>query len=78
MAKDSFHVISRSDGAWSVRKTGEGRAARVFDIRSDAVAFARSIAKKKKGEIVIHGCDGRIRERDSYGKDPCPPRDKRK
>ncbi len=77
MARDSYHVISRSDGKWSVRKTGEGRASRVFDNRSDAISFARNIAKDNSGEMIIHGRDGRIREHNSYARDPHPPRNKR-
>ena len=28
-----------------------------------------------EGEVVIHGRDGKIRDKDSYGLDSCPPRD---
>ncbi len=77
---DSYHVVSHAGGKWSVRKTGEGRASRVFDTRSDAISFARSVAKDTCGEIIIHGRDGRIRETSSYGRgiaaDPYPPRSK--
>ena len=33
-------------------------------------------AKRAKSEVVLHGRDGRIRSKDSYGNDPIPPRDK--
>lgn len=76
--KYSYHVVSRSSGNWSVKKAGEGRACRVFPTRSDAISFARSIARSAArdtcSEVVIHGRDGRIRDKDSYGHDPCPPR----
>ncbi len=72
----SVHVISRSDGKWSVRKTGEGRASRVFSNQRDAISFARSVAKSSKSEMIIHSRDGRIRDSDSYGQDPCPPRNR--
>ena len=29
----------------------------------------------QKSEVVIHGTDGRIRDKDSYGNDPMPPKD---
>ena len=77
MARDSFHVVSRYNGKWSIRKTGENRALHVFNKRTDAIIFARSAAKNNCGEIIIHGRDGRIREVRSYGKDPCPPQKKR-
>lgn len=77
MAKQAYHVVSRSDGKWSVRRTGEGRATRVFDTRSDAISFGRSAAKDEAGELIVHGRDGRIRETNTYGKDTQTPRDKR-
>ncbi|TCP05507.1 uncharacterized protein DUF2188 [Rubrivivax gelatinosus] len=33
------------------------------------------MARQGQGELLIHGQDGRIRARDSYGNDPCPPKD---
>jgi hypothetical protein len=42
-----------------------------------AIEHGRSIAKAQKAEFYIHGRDGRIREKDSYGKDPYPPKDKK-
>lgn len=77
MAKGAYHVVSRADGKWSVRKTGEGRASKVFDRRSEAIAFGRSVAKGKSGELIVHGRDGRVREVNTYASDPLPPRDKR-
>ena len=42
--------------------------------KKEAVGIARLIAKSYKSELVIHGRDGRIQDRDSYGRDPFPPR----
>ena len=72
----SQHVV-KADNGWAVRGEGDSKATRKFDTQSDAVAYARSIAKSSHGEIIIHGQDGKIRERDSYKNDPCPPRNKR-
>ena len=50
---------------------------------STAATVAASIekpipkAKENRAEVVIHGRDGKIRDSDSYGNDPCPPRDQR-
>jgi len=73
----TYHVVSRPDEKWSVRKTGEGRASRVFGACSEAVSYARTVARSRSAELVIHGRDGRIRQRDTYRKDPFPPRVKR-
>jgi len=46
----------------------------VFDTQSEAIEAARKIAEKQKTELYIHGKDGRIRDRNSYGNDPYPPK----
>jgi len=38
---------------------------------------AREIAKNQKTELVIHNRDGKISDKDSYGNDPFPPKDKK-
>ena len=45
--------------------------------QSDAIDAARDIARNQAAEVVIHGRDGRIRDKDSYGNDPVPPHDRR-
>jgi hypothetical protein len=76
MAKNSRHVVPRQDG-WAVKKSGTTRASKVFDSQVDAVRYARSQAKKVSGELYVHRRDGTIRERDSYGSAPHPPKDKK-
>lgn len=74
MKNNSFHVVGDAGGRWVVRKTGTSRASRNFDRKSDAVSYARSTAKSHRGEIIVHGRDGRIRERDYYHHDLFLPR----
>ena len=38
--------------------------------QSDAIRIGRAAAQLKKCELVIHGKDGRIRRKVSYGNDP--------
>ena len=71
--KPGQHVVP-SGSKWAVRKSGSSRASGTFDRQSDAIDSARKLAKKQKTELYIHGRDGKIRERDSYGNDPHPPR----
>jgi len=71
--KKGQHVVP-SDGGWSVRKAGSSRATRNFNTQKDAIAAATEIARNQGAELYIHGSDGRIRERNSYGNDPFPPR----
>ncbi len=75
--KKGHHVAPSPRGGWSVRKTGASRASRVFDTQKDAVEYGKKQARENHSELYIHRKDGTIRERDSYGNDPCPPKDKR-
>lgn len=68
----SQHVVPR-EGEWAVRGEGNSRDTRRFRTQGEAVEAARQIAKNNKSELLIHGRDGRIRERNSYGRDPFPP-----
>lgn len=44
------------------------------DTQAEAIQRAREIARNQESELFIHGRNGKIRERDSYGNDPFPPR----
>jgi hypothetical protein len=77
MSKKNIHVTHRSDGNWAVKGEGDSRASSLHDTQRDAVVAGRSIAKNNKAELVIHGRDNRIIDKDSYGPDPNPPKDKK-
>ena len=73
MAKRNQHVVRHNRG-WAVRGAGSQRATSVHRTQQAAIDAAREIARAQKSELFIHGRDGRIRERDSYGNDPYPPK----
>lgn len=77
MSKKGKHVVPRKEGGWAVKTAGKARAGKVFENKTDAVKYARDSARKERGELYVHGRDGTIKERRSYGKDPFPPRDKK-
>lgn len=66
------HVEPTGEG-WAV-KDGSSGSVGSFQTKEDAVRAGREIARSKNGEHIVHGRDGRIVERDSYGRDPFPPR----
>ena len=53
----------------------EGRVASRHRLKAEAVAAGREIARGLRVEHTIHGEDGKISEKNSYGADPCPPKD---
>ncbi len=75
MSKKSNHVVPSKDrGRWDVKKSGSTRASKSFDRKEDAVKYGRKLSRKEKTELYIHKKDGRIQDRNSYGKDPFPPK----
>jgi hypothetical protein len=76
MAGKDQHVVPRGED-WVVEGAGNSRATRVTQTQKQAIEAATSIAKHQKSEVVIHGRDGKIRDSDSYGNDPNPPRDRK-
>ncbi len=70
------HVVPHPDG-WAVRGEGKEKASSVVSTQREAIERGREIAINQGSELVIHGRDGRIRDKDSYGHDHCPPKDKK-
>ena len=68
------HVVRHGTG-WAVRKAGSSRVSSNHTTQHAAIEKAKRAAKRDHGEVVIHDRHGRIRDKDSYGPDPHPPRD---
>jgi hypothetical protein len=75
--KKSQHVVPAIGGGWSVRKEGATRAVKHFTTKDEAESWARARSIKERAELVIHRLDGTIAEKDSFGNDPHPPRDRK-
>lgn len=76
MAKKDIHVVLHTDG-WATKKEGAERVGRVVGTQKEAIERAREQARRENVEVVIHRRDGTIRDSDSYGRDPNPPKDKK-
>jgi hypothetical protein len=73
MTRRNQHVVPHDDG-WAVRGAGSQRATSLHATQREAIEAARDIARNQGTELFVHGRDGRIRERDSEGRDPYPPK----
>lgn len=73
MAKKNQHILPHSQG-WAVKSAGASRATVVVSTQKQAIDIGRAISKNNKSELIIHRPDGRIRDKDSHGKDPYPPK----
>ncbi len=69
----SIHVVPHGKD-WAVRSARSERAAVVTPKQSDAIVRGRDMAIRQQTELKIHGRGGQIRESNSYGNDPFPPR----
>ena len=63
------HVVVHDNG-WAVRAEGASATTLIFRTQSEAWEKAKSIARKERTEALLHGRDGVIRARNTYGHDP--------
>ncbi|QNR07769.1 MULTISPECIES: DUF2188 domain-containing protein [Staphylococcaceae] len=68
------HVTRNSDGTWNVLGAGNSKVTKIHQTQAEARKHAIEIAKNQKSEVIVHGRDNKIRERNSYGNDPNPPK----
>lgn len=78
MGKRNQHVVPLGNG-WAVKGAGNDRITVITETKKEAVEVARKIAKNNHSELVIHGKDGKIQDKDSYSysNDTVPPKDKK-
>lgn len=75
MSKANFWAVPSRDGkGWAVCREGADRVLSVHATQAEAWAEAQQLARNSKGEAVLLGTDGMIRERNTYGSDPFPPK----
>lgn len=92
MTQNSRHVAPTLDNRWSVRKSGASRASRIFDKKTEAIAYAKIQALREHSALYIHGNDGMVIEKpdlkvslaqtsyhikESSGQYSCPPKAKK-
>jgi hypothetical protein len=75
LAKGDVHVnYRRDDSKWAVEVEGNSRASSLHETKGPAEKAGRNAAKGNRSELFVHGQDGKIQERNTYKKDPFPPR----
>lgn len=67
--KKNQHVVPHQ-GKWAVKGAGNERNTVITNTQQQAIEKARQIAKNQESELLIHGRNGTIREKNSYGNDP--------
>ena len=79
MKRNSFdrkgvHVTPHRKGAWQVKVEGNERATKVLPTQREAIEIGRDRATTLESELYIHRPNGVIRDANSYGNDPYPPK----
>ena len=69
------YVVRHGDG-WAVRGANNSRVTKVTSTQKEAINVARNIAINQHSELRVQGTNGKFRTCNSYGYDPCPPKDK--
>jgi uncharacterized protein (UPF0262 family) len=67
------HIVKHNDG-WAIRGAGNNKVTKVCKTQKQAIDLGKEICKNQQSELLIHGLDGKIREKNSYGNDPFPPK----
>ncbi|WP_431158216.1 DUF2188 domain-containing protein [Winogradskyella poriferorum] len=62
------HVVPYENG-WAVRREGNKRITSKHRKQSTAIKRAKTLAKRKKADVIIHRESGGIRDRISYAED---------
>lgn len=68
------HVTPHPCGGWQVKGAGNNKATVRTSTQNEAIRLARNIARNQESELVIHRPNGQIRDKDSFGNDPYPPK----
>lgn len=69
-------VLPDPEGGWDVRRQNSNRASAHTETKKLAIERANQIAENAHEEVTIFNLNGQIGDKNSQGKDPCPPKDK--
>jgi hypothetical protein len=70
---NQIHTVHRPNG-WGNINAGSSKPSKLYHTKSEAQAAGRESSIRQGAEHIIHNLDGKISARNSYGKDPFPPR----
>lgn len=71
----NIHTVHNSEKhRWENKAEGSSKPVSYHQTKENALNRGEKIAEKTHVEHFIHGKNGKIQERNSYGNDPFPPR----
>ena len=72
--KKDVHITNHPGGGFQVKTSGSSKPYRVTPTQRAAIEIGTEVAKNQHSELVIHGTNGKIRQKNSYGNDPYAPK----
>jgi hypothetical protein len=75
MSNKNYHSVPWK-GAWAVKKEGVKSPLSVHRTQSVSEVKVHTLAKQAEVEAVYHNKLGQIKDKDSFGNDPMPPKDR--
>lgn len=63
------HVMPLED-IWIIRSENPGDTLEAFSSKSEAIIYAKELAKRGNSELIVHKFDGSIDHKNSYIKHP--------
>lgn len=73
MANKNFHSVPLGN-SWAVKKEGVNKPVSIHHTQATAQEITRKLAKRAEVEAVYHNRLGQIKNKDSFGSDPYPPK----
>jgi hypothetical protein len=67
--KGDVHVVPGQKG-WRVEVEGSSGAVSTHSTQAVAAKAGRQVARSNESELLVHGRNGQIRQRNTYGNDP--------
>ena len=71
--QNSIHITPHENG-WQIKKAGNSKASKVCSTQKECIELGTKQAKRSGSELYIHNKQGWIREKNSFGNDPYPPK----
>ncbi|AMR77581.1 conserved hypothetical protein [Cupriavidus phytorum] len=69
MPAKNIHVVPLDNG-WAIESEDGAGGRQLYATQEDAIAAGTEKARQLQAELLVHGRDGRIRMRNSFGNDP--------
>ena len=77
MSKGKNQYVVPTEDGWGVKGEGNSKLTAKTETKAEALKIGPNIAKNQQSELTILGKDGKIQNKNSYGNDPFPPKDKK-